>query len=423
VIRHVSLKSKSLAVMAVPMLVLIVGSTLGYLTRVKSNEALHDVRKTYEIVQAVEGVQISMSDAEAGMRGYLLTGQDDFLQPYDRGVSALPSAFRRLADLEKGDSIQENRVLSLETLSVDELTLLARLKPYAPILTVSARRTVTSLLREGNNISANSRNLLAAMQGQAQTLLAGREQHLATVRLLAFRIQLIALPIGALSGLILVLFFVTGLVRRIRLVEHSARMLEQGMPMPTAPAGKDEISRLGRAIVETGTRLMELQTELRHMATIDPQTRLLNRRGFMALADHQLEVARRQVRPLALLFVDLDGLKHVNDTIGHHAGDSMIAEAAHVLKATFRSADLTARVGGDEFCILLTTDPVPDVQSAIDRLMAEVADRNAEPGRPYRLSFSFGVGEFDPAFPSSLDELMQTADNRMYEQKRAKLRH
>jgi diguanylate cyclase (GGDEF)-like protein len=423
VVLHVSLKSKSLAVMAVPVVTLIVASTLGFYTRLQANDALHDVQRTYEVVAAVKDVQIALSDAEAGMRGYLLTGQDDFLGPYDRGVSTVPSAFRSLASMIDGDAAQEARVLTIESLSVDELTILARLKPYAPIQTTSSRRTVTSLLREGNNVSANSRNQLAAMEGQAQTLLTVRQQHLQAVRLLSFRVQIIALPLGALAGLLLVLFFVASLVRRIRQVENNARLLEQGMSMPEAPEGKDEIGRLGRAIVETGTRLINLQGELRHMATIDPQTRLLNRRGFMPLAHHQLEVARRQLRPLALLFLDLDGLKHVNDTIGHHAGDSMIAEAAHVLKATFRTADLMARVGGDEFCILLTTDPAPDVQGAIDRLAAETDVRNAEPGRPYRLAFSVGVAEFDPASPSTLDDLLQRADNRMYEQKRAKLRH
>ena len=418
-----SLRSKTLAVMAVPLVTVVVASVLGYLTRLQANEALADVQRTYQVVNAVNDVQSALTDAEAGMRGYLLTGRDDFLGPYDRGVSRVPSAFRTLASLVEGDSAREAQVRQIETLSVDQLTILARLKPYARIQGAKERRTVTALLSQDNDVSATARNLLTSMDGQVQLILAQKQKHLESVRLLAFRVALIGLPLGAIAGLLLVMFFVASFVRRIRAVEQSARLLEQGMPMPDAPEGKDEIGRLGRAIVETGTRLMELQAELRHMATIDPQTRLLNRRGFMPLAHHQLEVARRQLRPIALLFADLDGLKHVNDTIGHHAGDAMIAEAAHVLKATFRTADLMARVGGDEFCVLLTTDPMPDVQGAIDRLMAEVGERNAEPGRPYRLSFSFGVAEFDPSSPSTLDELMQTADNRMYDQKRTKLRH
>jgi diguanylate cyclase (GGDEF)-like protein len=421
--RSVSLRSKTLLVLAVPLVIVVVASVLGYLARSQTNAALVDVQDTFQVVNAVQDVQGALSDAEAGMRGYLLTGREDFLGPYDRGVSAVPSAFRTLSALVEGNAKQEAQVRTIETLSVDQLTILARLKPYAPIRGTKERKTVTALLREGNDDSARSRNLLTAMEGQVRSQLAEKQRHLAAVRLMSFRIALIGLPLGALAGLLVVMIFVARLVRRIRGVEHTARLLEQGMPMPDAPDGKDEIGRLGRAIVETGTRLIELQAELRHMATIDPQTRLLNRRGFMPLAHHQLEVARRQLRPLALLFVDLDGLKHVNDSIGHHAGDAMIAEAAHVLKATFRTADLMARVGGDEFCVLLTTDPVPDVQGAIDRLMAEVGERNAEPGRPYRLSFSFGVAEFDPASPCTLDELLQDADNRMYEQKRTKLRH
>src|SRR5436189_3736092 len=98
--------------MAVPIVTLVIASTLGYMTRLKANDALHDVQRTYQVVQAVELVQIAQSDAEAGMRGYLLTGQDDFLGPYDRGVATIPSAFRSLAALSQGDTAQENRVIT-----------------------------------------------------------------------------------------------------------------------------------------------------------------------------------------------------------------------------------------------------------------------------------------------------------------------
>jgi CHASE3 domain sensor protein len=238
--------------MAVPVVTLVIASTFGYLTRLQANDALVEVQRTYRVVQAVEDVQLALSDAEAGMRGYLLTGQDDFLGPYEGAVSRIPSSFRTLASLVEGDAADEEEVRTIETLSVDELTLLARLKPYAPISTQQARHTVTQLLREGNGIAARSRNLLASMQGHAETLLAIRQVHLAAVRLLSFRVQIIALPLGAFAGLLLVVFFVASLVRRIRQVEHNALLLAQGMPMPAAPTGKDEIGRLGRAIVETG---------------------------------------------------------------------------------------------------------------------------------------------------------------------------
>ncbi|MBI3647558.1 MAG: diguanylate cyclase [Actinobacteria bacterium] len=405
--------------MTVPIVTLVVATALGYSSRSRSNDALRDLQQTYDVTQALNQVQDSLTNAETGMRGYLLTGRPAYLGPYQEGVIGVPVAFRQLAELVQGNPAQEQRVVTLENLSVERLTILERLQPYAPI--GKNRRAVIALLSQGNDVMGEIRNLLTAMAAQERVLLADRQARLAAARHTSFLIQIVALPAGAFAGLLLVLIFVTALVRRIRQVEENARLIEEGMPPRDPPPGKDEVARLGRAIAHTGTRLIELQGELRHMAVIDTQTRLLNRRGFMPAAQNQLETARRQLRPVALLFVDLDGLKAVNDSLGHRAGDAMIAEAAHVLKETFRSSDLMARMGGDEFCVMLTTDPAPDVQGALQRLGSEVAARNAEPGRPYRLSFSVGAAEFDPASPCTLDELLERADNLMYEHKRGKV--
>src|SRR4029079_16886613 len=99
-----------------------------------------------------------------------------------------------------------------EALSVDQLTILARLKPYARIHGTKERKTVTALLRQGNNDSARSRNLLTAMEGQVRSQLAAKQRHLVAVRLLSFRVALIGLPLGAIAGLLLVLVFVARLV-------------------------------------------------------------------------------------------------------------------------------------------------------------------------------------------------------------------
>ena len=164
--------------------------------------------------------------------------------------------------------------------------------------------------------------------------------------------------------------------------------------------------------------LDELQTSLRRLATIDPLTRLTNRRGFLPIAEHQLRVAQRQRQQLALLFADLDGLKHVNDTLGHTVGDAMITEAAYVIRTTFRATDFAARVGGDEFCVLFAPDPNLAPEAALTRLTQAVEAANAEKGRMFRLSFSTGVAWFDPDAPRSLEELLAEADSRMYENKR-----
>jgi diguanylate cyclase (GGDEF)-like protein len=110
----------------------------------------------------------------------------------------------------------------------------------------------------------------------------------------------------------------------------------------------------------------------------------------------------------------------VNDTLGHSAGDAMLTEGAFVMRETFRAADLIARMGGDEFCVLFATDSHETALIALTRLQTTVDEVNTQEGRAFDLSFSAGVAMFDPDDPLTLDQLIAIADERMYTSKRAK---
>jgi diguanylate cyclase (GGDEF)-like protein len=183
---------------------------------------------------------------------------------------------------------------------------------------------------------------------------------------------------------------------------------------------RDELGQLERTLVTAGTKVMELQGELQRLATVDPLTGLTNRRGFLDGAGQVMEVARRQGTPLALLFVDADGLKVANDTFGHAVGDEMLQEIGSLLRDTFRTSDLAARVGGDEFCVLVSVDTWEGVATARDRLLASIAMANNLPGRTYDVSVSVGVAAFDRETDGSIDDLIARADALMYEEKHAK---
>lgn len=99
---------------------------------------------------------------------------------------------------------------------------------------------------------------------------------------------------------------------------------------------------------------------LRELALVDPLTGLRNRRGFWELAQHELAACRRAGRSGTLLYLDLDGLKAVNDAFGRTEGDRMIRETAEVLRHIFRGSDVLARIGGDGFCVLLSRDAGSD---------------------------------------------------------------
>ena len=160
--------------------------------------------------------------------------------------------------------------------------------------------------------------------------------------------------------------------------------------------------------------------ELRRLALLDELTGLNNRRGFLLLADHQMRVARRDKKPLALLFIDLNNLKTINDNFGHKEGDRAISDAAAILRETFRESDIVARVGGDEFCVLMTADNELDIDTPLGRLNTNIELHNAQGTRPYKVSLSVGKANYDPHQPVPIEDLMRQADVLMYQAKMSK---
>jgi two-component system cell cycle response regulator len=183
--------------------------------------------------------------------------------------------------------------------------------------------------------------------------------------------------------------------------------------------GRSENDSLGRALRYAVER-HRMQAQLRQLAIIDELTGLHNRRGFATLAEHQLKLAWRRGTPAAVLFVDLDGLKGINDTYGHPEGDRALTDTADLLRTTFRTSDLLARVGGDEFCVFLPDCDPPMATVVTERLREAVRAHNESAGRPYALSLSVGVAEYDPAEHAAVDDLIEHADRSMYREKSAR---
>ena len=134
--------------------------------------------------------------------------------------------------------------------------------------------------------------------------------------------------------------------------------------------------------------------QLAALSTTDELTGLHNRRAFMNLAEQHARLALRRREPFSVMFMDLNGLKLINDHLGHEAGDRAIREAAVLLKRTMRDADILARLGGDEFVALLDGG-VETVQAVFKRLGCELEALSSEPQRPYRVSISAGAARSD----------------------------
>lgn len=172
-------------------------------------------------------------------------------------------------------------------------------------------------------------------------------------------------------------------------------------------------------IARDATERRRTEEEIRLMAIADTLTGLLNRRGFITLAGQQLKASGRENKKLLMFYIDLDGLKSVNDTYGHEEGDCAIKSAAAILRKTFRESDIVARLGGDEFAVLVTDgDELPDV--VLKRLKEMTDKENATSDLPYQISMSIGVSDYDPSDPCSIHDLMARADRIMYDEKNRK---
>jgi diguanylate cyclase (GGDEF)-like protein len=200
--------------------------------------------------------------------------------------------------------------------------------------------------------------------------------------------------------------------------ELAAQSLHEGAQdyLPKAGINGALVWRAVRYAVER----QRVQLELLNLALVDDLTGLHNRRGFLALGEHYAKLANRSGMPFLVAFLDLDGMKQINDTFGHQEGNRALVEAASVLRDSCRQSDILARIGGDEFAILVA-DVAEDCTDVVQRrIQQKLHSCNRNPGRRYLLSLSVGIVAANVIEPADLEQLLNKADALMYAQKQKK---
>src|SRR5438093_250407 len=187
---------------------------------------------------------------------------------------------------------------------------------------------------------------------------------------------------------------------------------------------RNQIARRRADRRDTALRLAierhRLHAALLDLALVDDLTGLYNRRGFLTLATRDLRLARRGDETLLVAFADLDDLKGVNDTTGHAEGDRALCDTAALLRQTFRDSDLVARIGGDEYAVLVR-NAVPESAGVLaERLTRQLRDFNRRAARPYQLSISLGFAAHKASTLGSVAGLLDRADRALYRDKRRK---
>jgi diguanylate cyclase (GGDEF)-like protein len=198
----------------------------------------------------------------------------------------------------------------------------------------------------------------------------------------------------------------------VRGLNAAAQRLQQGGRFEMPELQLREAEAVGAAM-QQAARAME---QVKYLAQHDPLTGLANRLLFVELARHQIAVAQRQQQSLALLALDLDGFKAVNDGDGHAAGDKVLKQAAQRLLAACRAADVVARIGGDEFMVLLGPTEVGQADATAARILQALSQPYQ--GSAAAVSASIGLALL-PRDGDTLEQLMAAADAALYAAKAA----
>lgn len=173
-----------------------------------------------------------------------------------------------------------------------------------------------------------------------------------------------------------------------------------------------ELNALASSLVQAS----EVLHQTRKLAQHDPLTGLANRNLLMEILDFQINFAKRSESSVALLYIDLDGFKAINDTLGHQAGDQVLAAMARRMKLMVRASDCAARLGGDEFVIALSDTDAHGAETLAKRLIAELSLPVETAGGPASVQASIGIALY-PYSAATSNDLILSADEAMYRSK------
>lgn len=388
------------------------------------------------MIFASEELLGQLRDAETGQRGYLLTGEPEYLEPYHSGVKASQAHLNTLLSLTVDHAEQHEKLRQIAEL-VDgkfaELAVTIKLAREGDI------ETALKVVKEdsGKRLMDKIRDQLQELNGVETRLLIQRQtdyersqeglEFLFVAEVCFFIVLIFAISI----------YIQRTLIRPLVTMAKAAKRSElEGARFNFASSSSDEIGTLARAltsmqktVVQRTAELEALSAELKRerdsalrSSMTDALTGLNNRRKFDEVVQKELRRACRDGNQLDLMLLDIDFFKSINDTYGHAQGDEVLKAVAKTLQSMCRRpADSVFRIGGEEFVFLTSNQVTSSAASLADQLRANIEGLgllNEGSTVSDYVTVSAGVVSLIPGAGDTVDSLLSLADKRLYKAKR-----
>jgi len=409
-----SLAFKTLAVSLLALALLI---TIGVLAHRSIQGFIAATHLSYRAALADDALLETFStlqDAETGQRGYLITGDERHLAPYERAMRVIDGEFAELQSLMAGNQQQLSRLEKLWPL-VD--ARLASLKQGVQLRQQQGFEAAQKMVAEGSGKKhmEDIRRLVAEI-GQAQHAVVNERQSAVTAQSEAALNTILAMII---AGSVLLIAGVMLISHEIQARHKAEAALKKANAELQLRVREQDIN-----IISTNTALQseiaernaaEARAEV--LATRDALTDLPNRRVLATRLEQAIAAAARHGDMLAFMFIDLDRFKVINDSLGHFVGDRLLKQISARLAGTVRESDTVARLGGDEFAVVLEgVKRVEDAIFVVQKILASLARPHDMDGMSLNATCSIGLS-FYPHDCQDAETLMRNADTAMYHAK------
>nr|VVV06646.1 putative signaling protein [Aliivibrio wodanis] len=396
----------------------IASSILTFKLESYGEEKLIWVIHTHDVITKSERLLSSMKDAETGQRGYLLTQEVTYLEPYYTGMSNAQQIFKELRALTKDNREQQaalDHINEAMKLKFDELALTVELVEYdnlsqaLRVVKEDRGKAYMDTLRVDLKNFINIEFLL--LEKRKGDFKENRSQLVTLIKM-----QIILLIFLAIAT---IFFMKRNLFDPLNLLLLSTKKMQKGEKLDiTDVVEKNEMGDLLTAFFKMNEIVHEKTEVLAYKAHHDELTGLKNRSMVYSELQDAINRSGKVETKIAVYFLDLNKFKDINDTLGHDVGDEVLIETARILTETVRSRDDIFRLGGDEFLII-----AQDIshQSGIDRLTLKIIEKFSSPilikGKRLPISLSIGVASY-PNDSLNGEELIKFADIAMYEAKK-----